>query len=428
MTAHRRAHASGAVLGVDLGTSAVKAAVVSEGRILSTASAPLDVASPQPGWSEQNPESWLSAASTAVRAAVSQSPCSADNISAIGLSGQMHGAVTLDCHGTPIRPAILWNDNRATAECAELAHSMPQIGTIAGIGPLPGFTAPKLMWMRTHEARNFDAIRRIMLPKDYLGYWMTGNAVTDTSDAAGTMWLDQRTRDWSAEIAGISGIDLGWLSEVKSGFDLAGPLRKETAEELGLASGGGDATTGALSLGAAEAGKCFMSLGTSGQFLVVDDAYLPAPEKFVHAYCHTLPDKWFRMAAMLNGTRPLAWFAQVLKTNVREMLEQAKTCDMSRVPLFLPYLTGERSPHGDPDIRGCFYGLDDATGAAEMARAVVEAVAFSMGEAKESFGSDFAPEGVIPVIGGGSRSDEVCSFATNHFHVRCFSYSAVTKW
>lgn len=413
MTASAHAPPPSAVLGVDLGTSAVKAVVVSQGRILSTASAPLDVLSSRPGWSEQHPESWLKAATIAVRAALAQSAVVADYIRAIGLSGQMHGAVTLDRHGTPIRPAILWNDNRSTVECADLAKTMPEIGRIAGIGPLPGFTAPKLMWMRTHEQEHFEAIRHIMLPKDYLGYWMTGNAVTDTSDAAGTLWLDQGARVWSAELAHASGIDPDWLPEIKSGFDLAGSLRAEVAEALGLAhampvfTGGGDAATGALSLGAAEAGKCFISLGTSGQFLMVDDAYLPAPDKYVHAYCHTLPGKWYRMAAMLNGARPLAWFAQVLKVSVSDMLAQAEACDPARIPLFLPYLTGERSPHGDPDIRGCFYGLDDATGSAEMARAVVEAVAFSMRDARESFGPDFAPESTIPAIGGGSRSDAV---------------------
>lgn len=405
--------AKSAVLGVDVGTSAVKCVVVDGARILATATAPLQVLNPKPGWSEQAPADWIEAAKTAIQTAIPQAGLHADAILGIGLSGQMHGAVPLDAVGHPLRPAILWNDNRATAQCAQLGDAVPKIGEISGIGPLPGFSAPKLMWMRDYEPALFDQIRQILLPKDYLAFWMTGQAVTDFSDAAGTMWLDQRTRTWSAQVADASGIDLEWLPPLKCGFDTVGALRAGAADALGLPpgiaifAGGGDAAAGALSMGAAEAGKCFLSLGTSGQLLVVDDHYAPDPEKFVHAYCHTLPGTWFRMAAMLNGARPLAWFAGVLGKSVAELLSLAETCDRTRIPLFLPYLTGERSPHGDPDIRGAFYGLDDASGAPEMARAVIEAVAFSMGDAKASFGPSFAPDGAIPVIGGGARSDAV---------------------
>jgi len=403
----------GTVLGVDVGTSAVKCAAVADGAILAVGSAPLSVSSPQPGWSEQDPGDWIAAARDAMAQAMQAGGVPADAVAGIGLSGQMHGAVTLDRAGAPIRPAILWNDNRAAEACAALSRALPDIGDIAGILPLPGFTAPKLMWMRAHEPRRFAAIAKILLPKDYLAHWLTGEAATDTSDAAGTMWLDQRRRCWSAASIAASGIDAAWLPPLRHGFDLTGRLRPAAAADLGLArglpvfAGAGDAAAGALSLGAAEAGKCFVSLGTSGQLLVVDDRYAPAPEAYVHAYCHTLPGAWFRMAAMLNGARPLAWFAQVLGQGVADMLARADACDPARIPVFLPYLTGERSPHGDPDIRGGFYGLDDATGPAEMARAVVEAVAFSIADARDSFGRGFAPDGPIPAIGGGARADSV---------------------
>lgn len=401
------------VLGIDLGTSGVKCVVVSGRQIIGSATAPLTVRSPRPGWSEQSPSDWISATIRAVGEALTDAGHSGELICGIGLSGQMHGAVTLDKDNTPIRPAILWNDNRSTADCVSLSKALPEIGHIAGIGPLPGFTAPKLMWMAREEPVAFAQINQILLPKDYLGLWLTGERATDRSDAAGTMWLDQKTRAWSPAVIAATGIAEEWLPPLKDGFEPVGKLRKSVAQALSLragipvVAGGGDAATGALSLGAATPGKCFISLGTSGQLLVVDAEYSPAPEKFVHAYCHTLPDTWFRMAAMLNGARPLAWFASVLGCDMSEMLAAAQTCDQSRIPLFLPYLTGERSPHGDPDIRGAFYGLQDATTSAEMARAVVESVAFSMGDARMSFGPHFAPYGPIPIIGGGSRSDLV---------------------
>lgn len=406
---------SSTVLGLDLGTSSVKCVLVRGGCVIAQASSALDVCSPQPGWSEQDPSSWITAAQGAVQAVLAQ--VSDASIGAIALSGQMHGAVVLDADHVPLRPAILWNDNRALDACRALSEACPEVGRIAGVPPLPGFTAPKVMWLKAHEPKLFARIRALVLPKDYLRLWLTGEFATDTSDAAGTLWLDQGARAWSRHITDASGIDAAWLPPLHSGFESAGQLRDQAASMLGLASGtpvfigGGDAATGALSLGAASGGRAFISLGTSGQLMVIDDAYRPNPAQFVHAYCHTLPDVWFRMAALLNGARPLSWFAGVLGVTVAQMLEQAAHADPARVPLFLPYLTGERSPHGDPDVRAAFYDLQDATTRADMCRAVVEAIAFSMRDAFDSFGSGFGDNlvahGPIPVIGGGSRSDLV---------------------
>ncbi|MEO0487327.1 MAG: xylulokinase [Pseudomonadota bacterium] len=400
-----------AVLGVDLGTSAVKCVVVVAGAIVASATAPLQVDRPHPGWSEQDPAAWLDAARLAIGQAVARAGLAADAIVGIGLSGQMHGAVVLGGAQTPLRPAMLWNDNRATAQCAVLGARVPGIGQIAGIGPLPGFTAPKLMWLAVHEPALFARIRAVLLPKDYLALWLTGALSTDRSDAAGTLWLDQAQRAWSADVVAASGIERDWLPPLRDGFELAGTLRAQAAEVLGLRAGvavyagGGDAAAGAVALGAVAPGRSMMSLGTSGQLLVAAARHEPRPELYLHSYCHTVPGRWFRMAAMLNGARPLAWFAQVLGCSVPELLAKAAEADRARVPLFLPYLTGERSPHGDPSIRGGFYGLEDATGPGEMARAVMEAVAFSMADALASFGPEVALTAPVPVIGGGSRSD-----------------------
>ena len=401
------------VLGIDLGTSAVKCVLTQSGRVVGVGSSPLSVSAPHPGWSEQNPADWINATKLACKSALSSAGLNGDVIKGIALSGQMHGAVLLDAQQQVLRPAILWNDNRSTAECALLSERLSEIGEIAGVPPLPGFTAPKLMWLKRHEPETHSEVRTILLPKDYIAFWLTGALGTDISDAAGTLWLDQAQRQWSDDAIAASDIDASWLPELRHGFDVVGGVQSHAAQGLGIAvdtpvfAGGADAAAGALSIGAASAGRCFISLGTSGQLLVVDDSYQPNPAQFVHAYCHTLPNLWYRMAAMLNGARPLSWFASILGCSVEKLLEQAALADTDRIPVFLPYLTGERSPHGDPKIRGSFYGLDDATSRREMCRAVVEAIAFAMRDSFDSFGDDFAPKVTIPVIGGGSRSDLV---------------------
>lgn len=410
---------AGPVLGIDLGTSAVKCVLCLDGAIIASGTGPLSVSSPHPGWSEQDPADWCKAVATALADLATTSPISLTEVAGIGLSGQMHGAVTLDAAGHVLRPAILWNDSRSVPQSRALAEALPQIGDIAGVPPLPGFTAPKLMWMRAHEPDLFTQIATILLPKDYIGFWLTGTRATDVSDAAGTLWLDQRRRDWGDDLIAASGIERDWLPKLHHGHEPIGALGATMAETLGLPkgipvfAGGGDAATGAISLGGAKAGDCFISLGTSGQLLVVDQDYQPNPAQFVHAYCHTVPGLWYRMAAMLNGARPLSWFASVMDVSVEGLLAEAARADIKRVPLFLPYLTGERSPHGDPDVRAAFYDLHDATGRPEMCRAVVEAVAFMMRDAVDSFGDSFAPKGAIPVIGGGSRSDLVLQTLTN---------------
>ncbi|MEL6915328.1 MAG: xylulokinase [Pseudomonadota bacterium] len=397
------------VLGIDLGTSAVKAVLVEGEAIVAEGLGPLSVSSPRPGWSEQSPADWLEAMRRAVAAL---GPRRAD-VAGISLSGQMHGAVMLDARNAPVRDCILWNDSRAAAHCETLEDRIPDIGMRAGVRPLPGFTAPKVLWLAEAEPEAHGRIASVMLPKDYLALWLTGEAGSDMSDAAGTLWLDQAARAWDPALAEASATDPAWLPPLRDGFAEVGKIRTERARELGLPAGiplfagGGDAATGALSVGAARPGACFISLGTSGQLLVVDAAYAPNPDEFVHAFSHTLPGLWYRMAAMLNGARPMAWFAGVLGMEVEPMLAEAARADTSRVPLFLPYLTGERSPHGDPAIRAGFYGLEDATGRPEMARAVVEAMAFMMRDARDSFGAGFAPDGPIPVLGGGAQSDFV---------------------
>jgi xylulokinase len=307
-------------LGIDLGTSAVKVCLLGhDGGVAATASAALAVSHPFEGASEQDCETWWTATLAAVRAL---DPGLRREVRAIGLSGQMHGAVLLDTNGDPVRPVILWNDARATAECDDILAAEPAAGEIAGALPMAGFTAPKLLWLSRHEPASHARIASVLLPKDYLGFRLHGQLVTDPSDAAGTSWFDERARVWSERLCAVSATEIGWLPEIRHGTEVAGRLLPGPAEELGLpagipvATGGGDAAAGAVGIGAVSGGDAFISLGTSGQLFVTTDSYLPNLASRIHAYAHTVPRHWFQMAAMLNGARPIAWLADLLRDSV----------------------------------------------------------------------------------------------------------------
>jgi xylulokinase len=404
-------------LGIDIGTSAVKVICTDGTAIFASATAGLTVQSPYPGWSEQAPDAWWLATCSALAEIAKTVPLS--GVTGIGLSGQMHGAVLLDSARQVLRPAILWNDSRSTEDCTRLQNALPNIGSIAGVLPLPGFTAPKLMWVAREEPEIHARIAHILLPKDYIGLRLHGELATDRSDAAGTLWLDQTAREWSEAVAAASDTDIGWLPRLADGHEVVGQVMASAAAETGLpagipvVAGGGDAATGAVSLGATEPGRGFISLGTSGQLFVAGDAYHPNPSKYVHAFAHTVPGRWYQMAAMLNGARPIAWLAGQLEIDAGEVVALAESADASRVPTFLPYLTGERSPHGDPHIRAGFFGLEDSTNRAGLCRAVIEAVAFTFTDAVDSFGDTIADLPHLAAIGGGSKSPFLLQLIAN---------------
>ncbi|MBO9448325.1 xylulokinase [Ruegeria sp. R14_0] len=396
-------------LGIDIGTSAVKVVCADIDRILATSSVELKTSSPQSGWSEQHPDLWWQATREALHKIAAQIMLS--EVKAIGLSGQMHGAVLLDRDLCPIRPAILWNDSRAIRECDELRAAQPQIGQIAGVPPLPGFTAPKIAWLKRNEPGSYARLAHILLPKDYIGLRLHGELATDTSDAAGTLWLNQALRNWDAGLAEATDVKPSWLPQVCDGHSVVGIVTAKAAAETGLkagvsvVAGGGDAATGAVSLGATEPRRGFISLGTSGQLFVADQEYKPNPDRYVHAFAHTLPDRWYQMAAMLNGARPISWIGGQLGLSAAEVVALAETVTGDRVPIFLPYLTGERSPLGDPHIRACFFGLEDSTTRADICRSVLESIAFCFADAAQSFGDTMGTLSELAVIGGGSKSD-----------------------
>ena len=394
-------------LGIDVGTSAVKLCVIdAAGAVRGTADAGLSSQHPFEGASEQRAEDWVVALRSA---AMALDPKLKERVAGIGLSGQMHGAVVMDRAHRPLRPVILWNDGRAAAECRLMEEAEPRAGEISGVPPMPGFTAPKLLWLSRNEPETHARIARVCLPKDFLGLWLTGQLATDPSDAAGTSWLDQAARAWSPRMCEISATDPAWLPRIADGNAVTGVLRDEAAQALGLprgvsvAAGAGDGAAGAVGIGAIASGDGFVSLGTSGQLFVTTDSYRPNTASRLHAYAHTLPGLWFQMAAMLNGARPMAWLAALLKRPIAELLAEAESARPG--PIFLPYLTGERTPHGDPDIRAGFAGLSETTTQGSLMRATLEGIAFTFADAAAAFGAAGTRPETLLAIGGGARSD-----------------------
>ena len=400
-------------LGIDIGTSAVKALLVDEEqRVLAEATQELPISRPHPLWSEQNPEDWWS---TVVRALTNLRRTTPDRFAAIrgvGLSGQMHGAVLLGRDRSVLRPAILWNDGRSHEQCIALEQKVPRLGIIAGVPAMPGFTAPKLLWVAQHEPEIFARIGTVVLPKDYVRLRLTGELVTDVSDAAGTLWLDEAARTWSAEVLTATGLSAAQMPRLVEGSHSSGVLSPDIAREWGVredvvvAGGAGDAAAGAIGIGAVAAGDAFVSLGTSGQYFITTAAYRPFPQAFVHAYCHALPDRWYQMAAMLNGASCLAWAAKLVGSDdVGALLARVEASYRGAGSMiFLPYLSGERTPHNDPYARGVFFGLEAETSTGALIQSVLEGVALSLAEAQDCLAAAGSVVERVAAIGGGSRS------------------------
>lgn len=396
-------------LGLDLGTSALKGLVVrADQTVVATATAPLGVSRPAYGWSEQSPRDWIVAVEQILDELATEVDLS--DVCGIGLSGQMHGATLLDANDEIIRPAILWNDTRSESEAAQMdAH--PPWRAISGNIVFPGFTAPKLAWVHRHEPKLFERTRKVLLPKDYLRFWLTGEHVSDMSDAAGTSWLDNGARDWSDELLAATGLDRSHMPRLVEGSDVSAELRPQLASRWGLrkravvAGGAGDNAASAVGSGLVKAGEGFVSLGTSGVIFVANDAYAPAPNTAVHTFCHALPGKWHQMGVVLCATDALNWFASLTHADA-----SALTADLGPLlapgrTVFLPYLGGERTPLNDANIRGAFLGLEHVTDRTAATRAVLEGVAFALRDCKEAIAATGTAITSLLAIGGGSRSE-----------------------
>jgi len=396
-------------IGLDLGTSGVKALLIDESqRIVDSAQAALDVSRPADGWSEQDPADWISATSSALTELGSRRDLS--NVHGIGLSGQMHGATLLDKNGKVLRPCILWNDTRSHLEAAEM-DSDPQFREITGNIVFPGFTAPKLAWVRKNEPEIFEAVATVLLPKDYLRYWLTGEYVSEMSDAAGTAWLDTGKRAWSDPLLKATGLSRDIMPALVEGAESSGELRTEIANEFGLpsgvpvAGGAGDNAASAIGVGVVRKGEAFISLGTSGVLFAASDGYAASPETALHTFCHALSGRWHQMGVILAAADALEWYGKLVGATATELTKGLEHLQAPGRPLFLPYLGGERTPHNDATIRAGFFGLEHATDRDAGTRAILEGVSFAFRDSLEAMsGIGTAPTQLI-AVGGGSRSN-----------------------
>ena len=398
-------------LGLDFGTSAVKALLVDGAQtVVASATMPLSIQRPSPGYSEQDPQAWWRAMLDAVDTLGADHAGALSAVQGIGLSGQMHGAVLLDKAGNVLRPAILWNDVRSATECAELETGFPALRQVTGNIAMPGFTAPKLLWVRKHEPDVFAQVRTVLLPKAYIRYRLTGEMIEEMSDASGTLWLDVGARDWSDAVLAATGLARNAMPRLVEGNAPAGTLRPELAARWHmaqrpiLAGGAGDNAAGAIGLSAIHPGDAFVSLGTSGVLFATTDRFRPYPQAAVHAFCHALPGTWHQMGVTLSAAASLSWWAGVTGQSEETLLAEVGMPSRPSPALFLPYLGGERTPHNDGTIRGAFAGLSHGTDRQLLTQAVLEGVAFSLRDCLDALAASGTRIKTADVIGGGSRS------------------------
>ena len=412
-------------LGVDIGTSGTKTILIdASGKILAEASASYPLSHPKPLWSEQDPEHWWKAVVKTVKAVVKKAKVRPAAVKAIGLSGQMHGSVFLDKDDKVIRPALLWNDQRTAAECAEiesLAGGRSALIKMVANPALTGFTAPKILWLRNNEPKNYDKLKRVLLPKDDVRRRMTGEYATDVSDASGMLLLDVAKRDWSTPLLRKLQFDREMFAEVYESEDVTGNLKKDAAKALGLTTdclvvgGAGDCAANALGTGVVSSGSLSMSMGTSGVMFVHSDEMKVDPSGRLHTFCHAVRDKWHMMGVTLTAAGALNWYVETMAKELaaKKSIDPFKTLitAASKVApgseglFFLPYLAGERTPHADPDARGCFVGLTLKHERAHLTRAILEGVAYAMRDSLDILQSMGVPVKQIRASGGGAQSE-----------------------
>lgn len=398
-------------LGIDLGTSSVKSVLMDEVQtIVASHSATLSVSRPHDGWSEQDPADWINAIEHTLEALKSSHGSELSAVRGIGLSGHMHGATLLDADSQIIRPCMLWNDTRSHAQAQRL--DTPRFRQIGGNILFPGFTSPKVAWVAENEPENFARLSRVLLPKDYARLWLTGEHVSEMSDAAGTGWLNVAGRCWSEELLKATGLGIQHMPRLVEGTEVSGQLRAVLAHRFGMqesvvvAGGAGDNAASACGMGTVREGDAFVSLGTSGVLFAANDRYQPNAESAVHAFCHALPDTWHQMGVILAATDALNWLAKAMHST-----PEALSAPLDNRPaeptdvIFLPYLGGERTPINDADARGVFMGLKHSTDAREMTRAVLQGVAFAFKDSQLALQSAGTRLKRAAAMGGGAKSD-----------------------
>lgn len=399
-------------VGLDLGTSGLRALIVNDqGNAVGTVQSTYSTNHAHKGWSEQDPKLWIDACKEVFEQLRASYPKQLSALKGIGISGHMHGVVLLDKAQEVLRPCILWNDTRSHAFATTLDKT-PSVRELSGNIVFPGFCAPKLMWVKNQEPEIFAQTKTILLPKDYLRFWLTGELNSEISDAAGTSWLDVDKRQWSEKLINASGIEASMLPNTIEGSSTAGSLRTELQSAWGiagsvtLAGGGADNAAAACGVGVLGEGQGFVSLGTSGVILAGRSGFFPQPETAVHTFCHAVPNRWYQMGVTLAATDSLNWLSRISNQSQSELAEAlgeqlTSPCDIG----FLPYLSGERTPHNDAHIRGAFLGLDIAHTSTDLTHAVMQGVAFAMRQSLDALRTTGADLPSLLAIGGGTNSN-----------------------
>lgn len=420
-------------IGIDIGTSAVKFLLVDDAQTLvANIERPLHPVQPKPSWSEDDPELWWQAVTDGLDFLARDHRKAMSGVRAIGLSGQMHAVVLLDDADVPVRPAILWNDGRSVREAAELAQLGPELQREMGILPMASFTGPKFLWLKRNEP---DVVRRsrvLLLAKDFVRLKLSGEKVTDVSDAAGAWLIDEAKRQWSERALAACGIERSLLPALLESHEASATLKPDLAARWGMpaqvviAAGAGDVPAGGIGVGAINPGDGFISLGTSAQIFLADTAHHPDPGRLVHAFCHALPDRWYRMAALLNGAGPLSAVARWTGDgDVAPLLAEVEANFRGPSSLLaLPYLFGERTPHNDPLARAALVGMTSSTSRADLVQAVLEGIAFSLCDGLDALiGQQTRPES-LALIGGGARSAFWAKLIASALDLRLVRYEA----
>ncbi len=399
-----------AYLGIDLGSSGLRVLLVqADGAVIGTAERPYAFTHPHDGWSEQDPQDWIDALEGAVAELRQGYPVFQD-LRGVAVSGHMHGAVLLDENAQVLRPCIMWNDSRSAAEAAILDQTAG-VRDLSGNIVFPGFTAPKLRWVEHHEPEIFAKVAKVLLPAAFINHYLTGEYVCDMSDAAGTSWLDVGARSWSDDLLSASGMRREQMADVVEGCAPGAQMREDLRQSWGLrgrvvvAGGAGDNAAAACGIGAMDEGQGFVSLGTSGVLMAARDGYYPAPETALHTFCHAVPGRWYQMGVMLSAASSLSWFAGICgSTSAALTGEFPETLRAPSSVQFLPYLSGERTPHNDASIRGGFLGLAAGSTRQDMTQAILEGVAFGLRDSLEALKSTGATLDQLVAVGGGVAS------------------------
>ena len=434
-------------LGIDIGTSGTKTLAIREdGSILASSTVEYPLYSPKPGWSEQVPEDWWQATIAGVQKVLADGGFDPNEIAGIGLSGQMHGSVFLDADHNVIRPALLWNDQRTAAECDEIeskAGGRAALIEMVANPALTGFTAPKILWLRNHEPENYERVRQVLLPKDYIRFRLTGEFATEVSDASGTLLLDVANRTWSNDLLEKLDIDAAFLPKVYESEEVSGKLSEIAAGQFGLPAGvavvggGGDQAAGAVGNGIVESGVISATLGTSGVVFAHSDELQIDPHGRGHTFCHAVNGKWHVMGVVLSAGGSLQWYRNQLgfaEAAVAKELgidpyvlltqEAANAPAGSEGLYFLPYLTGERTPHADPDCRGAWIGLSLRHGRGHLVRSVMEGVTYAMRDSLEIITGMNIPVTQVRLSGGGARSEFWRQMQADIYQAECVTINA----